>query len=155
VINENKLFIIENYKDKQRLLNYQQIEELKKSNNINPEFELNFVNFKSNSLNCGDEITFLIWKKNNKIFKINFSNEDCCLIAGSAANIACSYVEKISYKEIGEMLINIECMLNNEFYNEKKVKNFKVFSNLSNFLNRKECINIAIEFMKKVFNHEL
>ncbi|CAG8843552.1 17652_t:CDS:1, partial [Racocetra persica] len=89
---------------------------------------------------CGDIIHLLIKKKDNNLQKCLFSGQQSCLITVAAANIICSCLERKNLNFARELLTNCQAMIEQKVYNLDNCPDLQVFSDISQFSHRVECL---------------
>src|SRR4051812_25159897 len=117
----------------------QQVElsELKK---ISVDLQVPFSTFRSLDAGCGDTIHLLIKKKDNYLEKCLFSGQQSCLITIATANILCSCLEGKNLDFARKILNNCEAMVEKREHNLENCPDLQVFSDISQFPHRAECI---------------
>lgn len=135
---EKRKIILDNYNYSSKQI---ELEELKK---ISENLPISFSTFHSLDQGCGDVIHLLISKKADSIEKCFFSAQQSCLITVAFANILCSYLEEKNLKLVRELLNNCQRMVEKKEYNLNDYPKLEVFSDISSFPNRVECINLVI-----------
>jgi NifU-like protein involved in Fe-S cluster formation len=86
----------------------------------------------------------LIKKKNDYIEKCCFSAQQSCLVTISVANIICDYLERTEDKTAQKLIKNCWLMLENKKYNLENYPKLQVFSDISRFPNRLDCVSLVI-----------
>lgn len=154
MVNSSKLLIIDQYKDKKRVVSREEIKRLYFQNKQKEDFcfKVSLISLKSPAGSCGDEIEFLVLKENHKVKEIKFSNENCCIITASAANIASRYLEENSFdlENLDTFVCNVEKMVNGKSYEAKEIKEFSFFAGIENLYGRIDCLKIVINFVREV-----
>src|SRR3954469_6857644 len=131
---EKRKIILDNYNYPSKQI---ELEELKK---ISENLQIPFSTFHSLDQGCGDVIHLLISQKGDNIEKCFFSAQQSCLITVAFANILCSYLEEKTLKLVRELLNNCQRMVEKKEYNLNGYSNLELFSDISSFPNRVECI---------------
>ena len=135
---EKRKIILDNYNYPSKQI---KLEELKK---ISDNSQESFSTFHSLDQGCGDVIHLLIIKKDESIEKCFFSARQSCLITVAFANILFSYLEEKKLKLVWELLNNCQRMVEKKEYNLNDYPKLELFSDISSFPNRVECINLVI-----------
>jgi len=135
---EKRKIIFENYNNPKKQL---ELAELKKKS---MEWQVPFATFRSLESGCGDVLHLLIIKRGNYLEKYLFSAQQSCLITIAAANILGSCLEKKDLQFGWEILNNCQAMIEGKSYNLNDCPNLKVFSDISQFPHRVECLKLAV-----------
>ena len=109
-----------------------------------------FSTFRSLDTGCGDILHLLIVKKDNYLAKCLFSGQQSCIVTVAAANILLSSLEG---KKIGfarKILNNCEAMIEKKEYNLENCPNLEVFSDISRFPNRLECVRLVVRGVAEI-----
>jgi len=127
----------------------QQVEltELKK---LSTDWKVPFSTFRSLDAGCGDVVHLLIKKKENYLEKCLFSGQEACLITIAAANILCSGLEGKDLDFARKILNNCEAMVEKREYNLENCPDLQVFSDISQFPHRTECIKLVVRGLVKL-----
>ncbi|CAJ0837659.1 2886_t:CDS:2 [Entrophospora sp. SA101] len=129
----------------------QQVElaELKKKS---VELSTSFSTFRSLDVGCGDVLHLLIIIKGNYIEKCWFAGQQSCLITVAAANIICVCLEKKTIQFAYELINNCQSMIEGKEYDLHDCPDLQVFSDISNYPHRVECIKLTTDIEKIVLN---
>jgi len=127
----------------------QQVEltELKKNGD---DLQISFSTFRSLDAGCGDILHLLLKKKDNYLEKCLFSGQQSCLITIAVANILCSCLEGKDLDFARKILSNCEAMVEKKEYNLDKCPDLQVFSDISKFPHRVECIKLVVRGLNKL-----
>lgn len=109
-----------------------------------------FSTFRSLDTGCGDILHLLIVKKDNYLEKCLFSGQQSCIITVATVNILLSSLEG---KKIGfarKILNNCEAMIGKKEYNLENCPNLEVFSDISRFPNRLECVRLVVRGVAEI-----
>ncbi|MCE8169386.1 MAG: iron-sulfur cluster assembly scaffold protein [Candidatus Moeniiplasma glomeromycotorum] len=137
-LQEKRKIILDNYNQPNQQI---ELEELKKKS---AEWQIPFATFHSIETGCGDIIHLLIKKKDNYLEKCLFSGQQSCLITIAAANMLCSFLEKKDLNLAHEILKNCQAMAEKKEYNLEKCPDLQVFSDISQFPHRVECLKLVV-----------
>ena len=146
---ERRNFIVKNFSDKSRVLNPSEIKE-------RSLFKNHYLfRFEGSRIGCGDAIDFLVIKEEDIIKNIFFSDQEACIVALSATNIICSWLEDQdrTFSQTNNLIINIRKMLAGEIYDLQDCKEMEVFKDLNSFSNRIECINLVIKSFDQIIRN--
>ncbi|MEG1351127.1 MAG: SUF system NifU family Fe-S cluster assembly protein [Bacilli bacterium] len=108
-----------------------------------------FVN--TNNSSCIDNIDIMVKIEENKIKDIVFDGEACAITTSATSIMIKSLLDK-SIKEVKEIIINYEKMINEEEYDDKILGELNVYDEVYKQPNRKKCALLPIEAIKKVIN---
>ena len=111
-----------------------------------------FLTFRSLEEGCGDTIHLLIKKKGDCLEKCFFSGQQSCLITVAVANILCSCLEGKDLKLVQKILNNCQAMIEKKEYNLENCPDLQVFSDISRFPHRIECIKIVVRGINKIMS---
>jgi len=128
-----------------------ELTELKK---LSAEWQVPFATFRSLEAGCGDIIHLLINKKNNYLEECLFSGQQSCLITVDVANILCSCLKEKELNFAKKILNNCETMIEKKEYNLENCPDLQVFSDISQFPHRLECIKLVTRGLTKLINEE-
>ena len=109
-----------------------------------------FLTFRSLEEGCGDTIHLLIKKGDNGLEKCLFSGQQSCLITVAVANILCSCLENKNFKFAQKILNNCQAMIEKKEYNLENCPDLQVFSDISRFPHRVECIKLVVRAVIKI-----
>ena len=109
-----------------------------------------FSTFRSLDAGCGDVIHLLIKTKDNYLEKCLFSGQQSCLITVAAANILCSSLEGKKIDFAREILNNCQAMTEKKDYKLDNCPDFQVFSDISQFPHRLECVKLVIRGLTNI-----
>jgi len=109
-----------------------------------------FLTFRSLEEGCGDTIHLLIKKKDDCLEKCFFSGQQSCLITVAVANILCSCLEGKDLKLVQKILNNCQAMIEKKEYNLENCPDLQVFSDISRFPHRVECIKLVVRAIIKI-----
>ena len=123
--------------------------ELKKKSE---ELQVPFSTFRSLEAGCGDILHLLIKKKDNYLENCLFSGQQSCLITIAAANILCSCLEGKDLEFARKILNNCEAMIEKKEYNLESCPDLQVFSDITQFPHRVECIKLVVRGLNKLIN---
>ena len=126
--------------------------ELVELEKISKSCQVPFATFHSLEAGCGDTIHLLIKKKDNCVEKCLFSGQQSCLITIATANILCSCLEGKDLGFARKILNNCEAMMEKREYNLDKCPDLQVFSDISQFPHRIECIKLVVRGLIKLIN---
>jgi len=143
---EKRKIILDNYSHPSQQI---ELEELKKKSE---EWQVPLATFHSLDQGCGDVIHLLIIQKDNSIEKCFFSAQQSCLITVAFANILCSYLEGKNLKLVRQLINDCQMMVEKKKYNLNDYPKLEVFSDISNFPNRIECVNLVIRGINNFIN---
>ena len=99
---------------------------------------------------CGDIVHLLIIKKENYLEKCIFSGQQSCLITVAVANILCSRLEGEDLDFARKILNNCEFMIEKKEYNLENCPKLQVFSDISQFPNRLECVRLVVRGIAEI-----
>ena len=141
---EKRKIILNNYSQPSQQL---ELEELKKKSG---KWQVPFSTFRSLDTGCGDILYLLIVIKDNYLEKCFFSGQQPCIITVAAANILLSSLEgkKISFAR--KILNNCEAMIGKKKYNLENCPSLEVFSDISRFPNRLECVRLVVRGVTEI-----
>ncbi|MEG0994693.1 MAG: SUF system NifU family Fe-S cluster assembly protein [Bacilli bacterium] len=108
-----------------------------------------FVN--TNNSSCIDNIDIMVKIEENKIKDIVFDGEACAITTSATSIMIKSLLDK-SIKEVKDIIINYEKMINEEEYDDKILGELNVYDEVYKQPNRKKCALLPIEAIKKVIN---
>ncbi|KLL05098.1 MAG: NifU family SUF system FeS assembly protein [Mycoplasmataceae bacterium RV_VA103A] len=143
---EKRKIILSNYSQPSHQI---ELEKLKKKSE---EWQIPFATFRSLEQGCGDVIHLLIKKKDNNLQKCLFSGQQSCLITVAVANILCSCLEKKDLNFARELLTNCQAMIEKKVYNLDNCPDLQVFSDISQFPHRVECLKLVVRGLVKLIN---
>ena len=126
--------------------------ELEKLKEISNKTKTPFFTFRNLEGICGDVLHLFVRLESNCIKEVYFSAQQSCLITISSSNIICSYLEKKDLESSQKMIINCQKMLKGEEYFLEDYPNLKVFSDITNFPHRFECINLVVKGLNSIFS---
>ena len=92
----------------------------------------------------------LFRKEDDYLKECYFSAQQSCLITISIANIICSYLEGTKIKVVRELINNCQLMIENKEYNLDNYPHLQVFSDISQFPNRLECVKLVIRGITEI-----
>lgn len=141
---EKRQIILNNYNYPTKQI---ELEELKK---VSDSWKIPFFSFRSLDQGCGDVFHIIAKKKKNCLEECYFSAQQSCLITVSVANIICSYLAGKKIKEVQELINNCQLMVENREYNLNSYPNLQVFSDMSRFPNRIECVRLVIRGIAEI-----
>jgi len=124
--------------------------ELAKLKKISTDLQISFSTFRSLNAGCGDILHLLLKKKDNYLEKCLFSGQQSCLITIAVANILCSCLEGKDLDFARKILNNCEAMVEKKEYNLDKCPDLQVFSDISKFPHRVECIKLVVRGLNKL-----
>src|SRR4051794_6019349 len=131
---EKRKILLDNFSNPSQQVELAELEKISKS------CQVPFATFRSLEAGCGDIIHLLILKKDNYLKKCLFSTQESCLVTIAAANILCSNLEGKTFQFAQTIIKNCQNMIENKGYNLDKCPNFQIFSDISQFPHRIECI---------------
>ena len=143
---EKRKIILNNYSHPSQQIEF---EELKKLSN---DWKTHFLTVHSLDEGCGDILHLLIKKKENYLEKCLFSGQRSCLITVAAANILCFYLEGKDLQFAQKEIENCQNMIEGKEYNLDNCPQLQVFSDVSKFPHRVECLRLVIRGVNKVIN---
>jgi NifU-like protein involved in Fe-S cluster formation len=109
-----------------------------------------FLTFRSLEEGCGDTIHLLIKKKDDYLEKCLFSGQQSCLITVAVANILCSCLKNKNLQFAQKILNNCQAMIEKKEYNLENCPDLQVFSDISQFPHRIECIKLVVRAIIKI-----
>jgi len=142
-LEEKRQIILNNYSHPTKQI---ELKELKK---ISDNRKIPFFTFRSLDRSCGDVFNIFINRKSDYIERCYFSAQQSCLITISVANIICNCLEGMKSKEAQELINNCWLMLENKEYNLDDCPELRVFSDMSRFPNRFECVGLVLRGISK------
>lgn len=143
---EKRKIILDNYKYPSKQV---KLEELKK---ISEDWKISYSTFYSLDQGCGDVLHLLVINKKSELKKCFFSAQQSCLITVAFANIICSYLEEKNNQLTHDLLLNCRLMIEKKKYNLTDYPKLEVFSDIANFPNRLECINLVMRGINTFIN---
>ena len=128
--------------------------ELAELRKVSTDLQISFFTFRSLDVGCGDILHLLLKKKDkdNYLEKCLFSGQQSCLITIAVANILCSCLEGKDLDFARKILNNCEAMVEKKEYNLDKCPDLQVFSDISKFPHRVECIKLVVRGLTKLVN---
>jgi NifU-like protein involved in Fe-S cluster formation len=141
---EKRRIILNNYSQPSQQL---ELEELKKKSG---EWQVPFSTFRSLDTGCGDILHLLIVIKDNYLEKCLFSGQQSCIITVAATNILLSSLEGKKLDFARKILSNCEAMIEKKEHNLENCPNLQVFSDISRFPNRLECVRLVIRGIAEI-----
>ena len=124
--------------------------ELAELRKVSTDLQISFFTFRSLDVGCGDILHLLLKKKDNYLEKCLFSGQQSCLITIAVANILCSCLEGKDLDFARKILSNCEAMVEKKEYNLDKCPDLQVFSDISKFPHRVECIKLVVRGLTKL-----
>ena len=103
---------------------------------------------KTHSESCIDQIDLQIKIENNIVKDVRFDGE-ACAICTSSTSILISLLIGKNINEALEMIDNFENMINEKEYDDKKIGEAIVYSDISKQPNRKKCALLTWQGVKK------
>lgn len=94
------------------------------------------------NLSCGDEITLYLKIEDNIIKDVKFAGHGC-IVSQSSAALLCETIKGKTLKEAREILEEVEKMAQGEDFDEEKIGNIAVYSEISKFPIRVKCFTLA------------
>ena len=141
---EKRQIILNNYSHPTK---QKELEELKITSD---NWKTPFFTFRSLDQGCGDIVHLLIVKKGNYLEKCIFSGQQSCLITVAVANILCSRLEGENLDFARKILNNCEAMIEKKEYNLENCPKLQVFSDISRFPNRLECVRLVLRGIAEI-----
>jgi NifU-like protein involved in Fe-S cluster formation len=141
---EKRKILLNNYSQPNKQVDF---EELKK---ISFDWKTPFLTVRSLDEGCGDVLYLLIIKQGNYLQKCLFSGQQSCLITTATTNILFSCLEKKDLKIAQELIDNCQKMIEKKDYNLNNCPDFQVFSDISQFPHRIECVKLVIRGIRKL-----
>lgn len=141
---QKRKILLNNYSNPNKQVYF---EELKK---ISSDWKTPFLTVRSLDEGCGDVLHLLLIKQNNYLKKCLFSGQQSCLITTAATNILFSCLEDKDLKFAQELTDNCQKMIEKKDYNLKNCPDFQVFSDITQFPHRIECVKLVIRGIKNL-----
>ena len=104
----------------------------------------------TNSESCIDQIDLQIKVENNIVKDIRFDGEACAICTSSTSIMINSLIGK-DIEEALDIINNFENMINEKEYNEEKLGEAIVYSDIAKQPNRKKCALLTWEGAQQIF----
>lgn len=107
----------------------------------------------TNSVSCIDEIDLMMKLEDGIIKDIKFDGEACAICTSSTSIMTESLIGK-SIKEAEDIIANFENMIYEKEYDENKLGEAIVYSDIAKQPNRKKCALLTWQGAKKIIEEE-
>ncbi|MDR1670856.1 MAG: hypothetical protein LBR43_04015 [Spiroplasmataceae bacterium] len=124
--------------------------EFEKLKKISTDWKTPFLTVRSLDEGCGDTLHLLLVKEGDCLKKCLFSGQQSCLITVAATNILLSSIEEKKLCSVKNLIDNCQKMLTGENYNLNNCSDFQVFSDISQFPHRIECVKIVVRGIRSL-----
>lgn len=105
----------------------------------------------TNNESCIDEVNLMVKIENDKIIDIRFDGESCAICTSSTSIMIKTLMGK-TIKEAKEIYQNFENMIEGKNYDEKKIGDAIVYSDIAKQPSRKKCALLPWWGMKKIID---
>lgn len=141
---EKRKILLNNYNQPNKQVEFEKLKE------ISSAWKTPFLTIRSLDEGCGDVLHLLVIKKqDNYLKKCLFSGQQSCLITTAAINILFSYLEDKDLQFAQEIIDNCQKMIERKDYNLDNCPEIQVFSDISQFPHRIECVKLVIRGISK------
>ena len=105
----------------------------------------------TNNESCIDEVNLMVKIENDKIIDMRFDGESCAICTSSTSIMIKTLMGK-TIKEAKEIYQNFENMIEGKNYDEKKIGEAIVYSDIAKQPSRKKCALLPWWGMKKIID---
>lgn len=105
----------------------------------------------TNNESCIDEVNLMVKIENDKIIDMRFDGESCAICTSSTSIMIKTLMGK-TIKEAKEIYQNFENMIEGKNYDEKKIGDAIVYSDIAKQPSRKKCALLPWWGMKKIID---
>ncbi len=117
------------------------------------KIDKSYSSYNNNSPSCIDNITAYVKTNKGKVADVKLHGEGCA-IATSSSDIMASLVVNKTKAEANKIIDNYLSMIDEKKFNEDKLGELYVFSNVSRQVNRINCAKVGIVAIKEALNDE-
>ena len=110
-----------------------------------------YIKVNMNNESCIDEIDLMVKLENDKIVDIKFDGEACAICTSSTSIMIDTLIGK-SIKEVEQIYLHYNNMLNEQEYDENILEQAVVYDDISKQPNRKKCALLPWWGIEKVIN---
>ncbi len=100
---------------------------------------------------CGDEVTLYVKIEDDRVKDAAFEGVGCVVSQASAAMLV-KLIKGKNLQEVREILDNVKKMLKGEDFDEEKVGDLVVFSNISEIPQRSKCFYLAWSVLERLYD---
>ena len=110
-----------------------------------------YVSVNMNSESCIDEVNIMAKIENDRIVDIKYDGEACAICTSSTSIMTETLIGK-TRKEISDILLNYDNMINEKEYNKDILESAIVYDDIYRQPNRKKCALLSWWGIEKIIN---